>query len=154
MQSGVLDLEAIPQLVEGNLAVGSQVFVLGASDGLTEAKEWQCKIDEAILVLLNVGLAVQDLVQLKVDQTSHERRCRRDGRDDLASNELGLVAVSLLDLVVLRAEVAGRRDEVDVVVGIIILLKLDRRELESCQRLGVRDLGCDLLKFRIVPKVP
>jgi hypothetical protein len=36
-------------------------FQLGCRDRFREAKEWQCQIDEAILVLLDVGLAIDDL---------------------------------------------------------------------------------------------
>jgi hypothetical protein len=43
------------------------------------------------------------------------------------------VPISRLDLVVFRPQIAGRSDEVNVIVGVIILLKLDRRKLKACQ---------------------
>eukprot|EP00964_Phaeocystis_antarctica_P140732 scaffold105616_cov34-Phaeocystis_antarctica.AAC.1 len=49
-----------------------------------------------------------------------------DGGDDLAGDLLGLVPVGLADLVVARAQVGAGRDEVDVVVGVVVLLELGR----------------------------
>jgi len=43
------------------------------------------------------------------------------------------VAIRRLDLVVLGSQVAACRDEVDVVVRVVVLLKLDRLKLESRQ---------------------
>ena len=46
------------------------------------------------------------------------------------------MSVCRLDLVVLRTKVAFRGDEVDVVVGVIVLLKLDRVEAVTDERRG------------------
>jgi hypothetical protein len=60
------------------------------------------------------------------------------------------VPVRLLNLVVLGPQVAGSRDEVDVVVGVIILLELDRRQLEPGKRLGLRQVVDKVLQLRLV----
>ncbi|CCF39279.1 hypothetical protein CH063_10151 [Colletotrichum higginsianum] len=109
-------LETVPDLVQLDDAVGALEFHLRASNRLAEAKEGQREVDEAVLVLFQILLAVNNLVQLQDHQTRYERRRRRNGRDDLSGDELGLVAVSLLNLVVGSAQVATGRDEVDVVV--------------------------------------
>lgn len=43
------------------------------------------------------------------------------------------MSVCLLNLVVLGAKVAARRDEVDVVVRVIVLLKVNGLQLETSQ---------------------
>ena len=131
LQRNVVDLEAVPDLVDLDLAVWSLVRALGGSDRLGEAKEWQRQVDESVLVLLDICLAVEDLVKLENDQAGHERCRRGNGWDNLARNELGLVAVRWLDTVVLRTQVAGSGDKVDVVVGVVILLELDWSQLNA-----------------------
>lgn len=61
-QGNIFDLESIPQLVNSDIPILAYVFILGTCDGFAEAKEWQCKVDETILVLLDVVVAVEDLV--------------------------------------------------------------------------------------------
>ena len=83
--------------------------------------------------MLNVVLAINDLVQLENYKSSHKCGSGGNGRDNLAGNELGLVAVGLLNLVVFGAKVAACRDEVDVMVRVIVLLKVNRLKLEPSQ---------------------
>lgn len=54
----VLELEAVPER-----PLGRAVLLLGREDRLGKAEERQSQVDEAILVLLNVLLAVDDLGQ-------------------------------------------------------------------------------------------
>ena len=57
------------------------------------------------------------------------------------------MAISLLDLVVLSAQIATCCDEVDVVVCIVVLLELDGLKLEPSERLWIRQLLDDLVKL-------
>ena len=54
-----------------------------------------------------------------------------DGGDDLAGDELGLELVDLWDAVVARTHVGQAGDQVHVEVGVIVLLKSDRAQLEA-----------------------
>ena len=74
------------------------------------------------------------LVQLKADQADDERCSGRDSGNDLARDLLGRMPVSGVDAVVHRAQVRRSSDEVDVVVGVIILLELDGRQAVACER--------------------
>jgi hypothetical protein len=58
----VINFKSVPDLVQFDLALGSLVLHLGASNGLTESEEGQSQVDEAVLELLNIVLAVDDLV--------------------------------------------------------------------------------------------
>ncbi len=80
-----LDHETVP---DGPLKFTG--LLLGAGDGLGEAEEGECKIDEAVLVRLDVLAAVDELQDLEADKTRNDGGCGRDGGDDLASNTLGL----------------------------------------------------------------
>lgn len=132
-----LDLEAVPER-----PLGLVVLLLGGRDGLREAEEGEGEVDEAVLVLLNVVLTVDDLVELEADKADSESGGGGNCRDNLASNELGLVAVRLGDLVVASTEVGRGGDEVDVVVGVVVLLKVARLETEASERRG-RGKGLD-----------
>lgn len=149
LERDVFDLESVPNLVQLDLAIRPLKFNLGTSNGLAESKEWQSQVDEAVLVLLDIILAVNDLVELKDNQARNEGRCRGDGGDDLARDKLGLVSVSRLDLVVLRSQVAAGSDEVNVVVGVVILFEFDRLQLEArksaCRRKAGREV-CELIR--------
>lgn len=149
LERNVFDLEPVPNLVQLDLAIRALVFNLGTSNGLAESKEWQSQVDEAVLVLLNIILAVNDLVEFQNNQASNEGRCRGDGGDDLARNKLGLVSVSRLNLVVLGPQVTAGSDEVNVVVGVVVLFELDRLQLEArksaCRWEAGRE-GCELIR--------
>ena len=148
----VRELESVPDLVEGDLAIGSLVHDLAALDRLAEAEEGQREVDEAVSVVLKLRPAVDDLVKLEDDETRHQRGGRGDGGDNLSGDELGLVPVRLLDLVVLGAEVTAGSDEIDMVVRIIVLLELDRHQLEARELARGRDGRDDLLYFTLVIK--
>lgn len=125
-----VDLEAVP---ESPLLV-LVVLLLGGSNRLGEAEEGKCEVDETVLVLLNVVLAVDDLVELKADKAYCEGSGGRNGRDNLASNKLRLVAVRLSDAVVASTKVGRRSDEVDVVIAVVVLLKVARLKTETGKR--------------------
>jgi hypothetical protein len=73
------------------------------------------------------------LVELKANETSNQRRCSGDSRDDFAGNLLGVVSISRFDAIVHRPKIRGCGDEVNVVVGVVILLKFHRIEAETRQ---------------------
>lgn len=152
LESDVVDLESVPNFIESHLAVRSPVLDLWTGNRLAEAKEWQCKIDEAILVLLNVVLAINDLVKLEDDQTCHQSRGGGNGRNDLASNKLGLVSIGLFNLVILGAQVACGGDEVNVMICVIVLLEFNGCELEASHLASRRQVLCDILKLVTVVK--
>lgn len=102
------------------------ILLLLRRDRLREAKERQREVDEPVLVVLELVLAVDDLVQLETDEADDERRRRGDRGDDLARDLLRRVTVGGVDAVVHRAEVGGGGDEVDMVVGVVVLLEVDR----------------------------
>ncbi len=132
LECEVLDLEPIPQLIHRDLdAALADVIALWTGNRLAEPKERQRQIHKSVLVLLQVRPAVDQLVKLQVDEAGDQRRRGGNGRDDLPGDELGAVAVGRGDLVVLGAEVAGRGDEVNVVVGIVVLFKLGGLQLKA-----------------------
>jgi hypothetical protein len=146
-QRDVHDLKSIPQLVEGHLPVLALVHHFLTGNGLAEAKERQCQVDKAILVLLNIVLAIQHLVEFETHQPGDKSGRRSNSRDDLARNELGLVSIGKLDLVIFRPQIARSRDEIDVVIGIVVFLKLNRLKLETSKRLGRWELVRNFLEF-------
>lgn len=101
LQRDVVDLKSVPNLVQLDLAVGPLVLHCGTSDGLTKSEEWQSQVDEAVLELLNVILAIDNLVKLNDDEACDKGRGGGNGWDDLARNELGLVSIGRLNLVIL-----------------------------------------------------
>ena len=79
---------------------------------------------------------VTNLVEFQAHQTRDEGSCGGDGRHDLAGNLLRRVAVGGLDVVIRRTQIRSSSDEVDVVVRIIVLLKLDRVQAIADQGRG------------------
>ena len=143
----VLELKAVPER-----PLRFIILVLGSGDRLRESEERQCQVHEAILVVLQLVLAINylntsqmsshgcfniqrtDLVKFQAHETCDERCRRRNGRNDLASNLLGGVTVGDRDIVIHRPQVSSSSDEINVVVCIIILLKLNRIEAVASQR--------------------
>jgi hypothetical protein len=123
------------------------VHNLRTGDRFAESKEWQRQIDEAVLVLLDIFLVVQDFIKFEDDQPSDESSCRSNGRNNLACNKLDLVSVGKLNLIVLSSQVACCSDKVNVMVSIVIFLEFNRLELEASQRLGSRELVSDPLEL-------
>jgi len=68
---------------------------------------------------------------LETDQANDKGRCGGDRRDDLPGNLLGRVAISGVYAVIHGAKVRSSSDEVDVVIGIVIFLKLYGIKAES-----------------------
>ena len=74
-----------------------------------------------------------NLVQLKAYKT-YNKRCRsRDGRNDLTSDLLSSIAIRRSDVVIRCAKVRSSGDKVDVIVGVIVLLELNRDEAVADQ---------------------
>ena len=76
------------------------ILFLGSQDWLGECKEGESKIGEPILVLLHVGVALHQLVQLKPDEASDEGGGGGNGWDDPSGNSLAGQSISGLDAVV------------------------------------------------------
>lgn len=131
LKGDISNLKTIPKLVDCNIAILALVRGFRACNRFAEAKERQCKVDEAVLVLLNVGLSINNLVKLEDNQSSHKGCSCSNCRNNLSCNELGLVSVSKFNLIVLGTQVAGSSDEGNVMIGVIVLLKLNRLELEA-----------------------
>lgn len=124
LQRNILHLKSIPDPVDGDFTLLSHVFALWTANRLAESKEWKRKIHEAVLVLLDILLAIDQLVELKGDQPSYKGSSCSDGWDNLASNKLGFMPIGLRNVVVLCTEITGRRNKVNVMIGVIVLLKL------------------------------
>lgn len=146
-------------------------LVLGGRDGFREAKEGQGEVDKAVLVLLNVLLAVDELkegstmfkaifnsahlVKLQTDQPNSQRGRRRNRRNDFSRNQLCSVLVRRGDTVVQRTQVGCSGDKVDMVVRVVILFKPDRVQSEASHIRRLRQVGEDtvdvfLPAFRLV----
>lgn len=65
------------------------------------------------------------LVEFEANKTSNKRSSGSDRWNDLACDLLRVVTIRRFDIVVQRTKVGSCCDEVDVMVRIIILLKLD-----------------------------
>mmetsp|Transcript_20980 Transcript_20980/g.25786 ORF Transcript_20980/g.25786 Transcript_20980/m.25786 type:complete len:289 (-) Transcript_20980:2427-3293(-) len=115
--------------------------------GLGEHDLRKGQVAEGVLELCDIGEALDVLVDLVADHASDHGSGGRDGGNDLTSNHLGLVAVALSDLVVAGTEVSAGIDEIDVVVGVVILLEVSRGQLAGEGLLGnakvVKELSDD-----------
>jgi hypothetical protein len=131
----VVEREAVPQR-----PLSCAVLLLLRGNGLREADERQRKVDETVLEVVQLCLAVDELVQFEADETRHERRGRGDGWDNLPGNLLGRVPVGGVDAVVHGPQVRASRDEINVVVRVVVLLKVDGVETVASQRRRSREL--------------
>ena len=101
------------------------------TDDLVGLRDLDCRqgqIDEAVLELSDVCETLHVLEDLVADHAGDESGCGRDGGNDLACDHLGLVSVTLANLVVAGSQVGTGIDEVNVVVGVIVLLEIGRCE--------------------------
>eukprot|EP00955_Chlamydomonas_euryale_P078867 363215-Chlamydomonas_euryale.AAC.6 len=98
---------------------------------LTHRKHRQRHVGKRVAEVLDLFAARDDFVQLQAYEAGRDGRRGCDRRDDAPCDELGLELVDLWDLVVARAHVGKARDQVHVVVGVVVLLKLDRVEPEA-----------------------
>ena len=114
-----VDLESVP---EGPLGLVILLFL--GQQRLRERKEWERKVGKSVLVFLRVGVTLHKLVQLEADEAGHEAGGGSDGGDDAARDALGLEPVRGGDGVVGGAQVGARHDEVDVAIGVVVLLEL------------------------------
>jgi hypothetical protein len=62
------------------------------------------------------------------------------------------VSISRLNLIVLGSQVTASSDEVDVVVGVVVLLELDRLQLEACKAARRWKAGAELCELICVIK--
>jgi len=92
------------------------------------------QVDKGVLELLDVGEALSVLVDLIGDNTSDHGCGGGNGRDDLASNHLHLVALAFSNLVIAGSQVRASCDEVDVEVLVVIFLKVSSDQ-------GTRSVG-------------
>ena len=76
-------------------------------------------------------MSLDKLVELQGDQTGDQAGGGGDGGDDPAGDPLGLESVCGGDGIVCCSEIAAGNDEVNVTVGVIILLKLQRSDSNS-----------------------
>ncbi|KAG8424493.1 hypothetical protein J3458_001278 [Metarhizium acridum] len=113
------------------LPSGPLYTTLGLAIGSLKPKNGRARLMNPFLYCSISFFPVNNLVQLHGYQTSYKCSRRGNGRDNLPSNEFGFVSISRLDLVVFGAKVAAGCDEVDVVIGVVILFKFNRLQLET-----------------------
>ena len=65
------------------------ILVLWCLDGFGESKEREGEVGESVLVHLDVGVPLQELVQLEGDQAGYQGGRRCNGRNDTSSDTLG-----------------------------------------------------------------
>ena len=75
-------------------------------------------------------LAKHVLVNFHADSTHNQGCGGCDSWNDLACNNLDLVSWSLVDLVVSCSKVGSGGHEVDVAIGVVVLLELYSMDLE------------------------
>ena len=63
-------LEPVPELVHLHFSLFALVFALRTRYGLTEGYKRQGQIDEAVLVVLKLILAIDELIELEADKSS------------------------------------------------------------------------------------
>ena len=73
---------------------------------------------------IGVPWPCSDLVKIQTNKACDERRSSSNSRNDLARNLLCGMAVCYVDIVVHGAEIGCCGDEVDMMIGIIILFEL------------------------------
>eukprot|EP00965_Chrysotila_dentata_P243104 6205233-Pleurochrysis_carterae.AAC.1 len=120
----LVDVEPVP---ERPLLARVADRPLGRGDGLGEAQKRQRQIGKGVLEVLNLLVGLQQLEHLDGDEAGHHGGGGGDGRDDLARDLLGTVAVGLGDDIVPRAQIGGGRDKVDVEVRVVVL-KASKRQ--------------------------
>lgn len=102
--------------------------------GLTEEEERQRKVYEGVLKLCDIVEALGELKDLIADNTSDHGGSGCDGRDDLASDHLGLVAVALVNFIITSTKIRACVDEVDVEILIVIFLEVGGNKGVAWQR--------------------
>lgn len=140
-----LDIKAVP---EGPRVL--VVLVLGSGNGLGESKEGEGEVDEAILVILNLVLAGNQLVELEADKSGDKGGGGGNGGDNLPSDSLDLVAIARGDGVVHGTEIGSCRDEINMEIAVIVLLKVKLVHLEAGQGGGGREGGDGLLQLGLI----
>lgn len=95
-------------------------------------------------------LVEQVLVDFDTASTNDQSSSGGDGRNNLSGDNLDLVSWSFLDFVVSGSEVRAAGHEVDVAVGIIILLELNRLDLGGGVGMNTAEFSSESLKVDIV----
>ena len=115
----ILELKTVPKR-----PLHTTVLALLRGDRLREPEERQSEIDETVLVVFELVLAVDDLVKLQAHQTSDQSGGRSDSRDDLTRDLLRRVTIRRVDTVVHRPQIRRGRNEVNMMVRVVVLLEL------------------------------
>ena len=114
-------------------AHGNGIIILGLNfthlGWLREQEKRESQIDESILYILQRSVPLHELENFSRDRSSYHSRGSRDGWDNLACNHLSLMSVTVGDLVVRGSQVCTRVYEVNMKVGVIVLLKLSWSEI-------------------------
>lgn len=106
---------------------------LRRSDGIRKPKERQCNIHKTVLVLFQILFTIDNLVELETHKTSDKRRRGRNRRNDLSGNLFGGMTIGSSDAVVHGTEVGCRSDEINVMVRVLVLFKVNRFKTETNQ---------------------
>ena len=108
----------------------------GARSWLRETEHRHRQVRKAAAVCIQLLHALLHLVQLHCNCARHERRCCRDGGNDLSRDFLNRVAVRRGDSIttlhrgklelLLGTKIGASSNEINVMIGVIVLLKLHR----------------------------
>mmetsp|Transcript_30918 Transcript_30918/g.49619 ORF Transcript_30918/g.49619 Transcript_30918/m.49619 type:complete len:316 (-) Transcript_30918:208-1155(-) len=108
---------------------------------LTHGQQRQRQIHVATAIIFNLLLlALNELIKLQRDESRHQSRRGRDGRDDFACYLLDVVLRLLLNPIVSRAQIRRARNEVHMEIAVVVLLKLDRAQRHSDELFPVLSL--------------
>ena len=97
--------------------------------GLREDEKRKCQVDEPIFERLDVSEALSVLVHLSTHAPSDSGCCSSNSGYDSTSNHLSFLLRAFSDPVVSGTQVGGGVDEVNVEIGVIVLLEINRIEL-------------------------
>lgn len=96
---------------------------------LRENEEWKSQVDKTVLNVFKSSISLNELVDLSRNGTSNHSSSCGDSWDDLTSNSFSLVSLVGGDLIIYRSQVWTVVNEINVEIGIIILLKLSSLNL-------------------------
>ena len=113
-----------PLVPERDVAVGGY-FRLATRARLGEQEERDADVEEQVAEFVESPVALHQLAQLDGHEAGHARRGRRYGGHDLAGDALHLQLVGRLDRVHACAQVGHGEQEVNVSVGVVVLLEVN-----------------------------
>src|SRR5699024_9789327 len=115
-----------------------------------EAKEGQSQIHETVLVWIKRSLkALSKFIELEENETRNQSGGGGNCRDNSASDQLALVTISGSNFVVFGTKIGGCHDEVDVIIGVIVLLKFNWTHLDPSEVLKFGKFGLQLLEILV-----